>query len=68
MKQLWGLPPALDMDYEKRVHEAMREIHRAGLGGIRARSERWRPGGGAGRMLHCEIGARVSMLDSDHRT
>ena len=24
--QLWGLPPALDMAYEKRVHEAMREI------------------------------------------
>ena len=29
--QLWGLPPALDMDYEKRVHEAMREIVAAGL-------------------------------------
>ena len=27
----WGLPPALDMDYEKRVHDAMREIARAGL-------------------------------------
>ncbi|NDJ12882.1 MAG: phosphoribosylformylglycinamidine synthase subunit PurL [Acidobacteriia bacterium] len=24
--QLWGLPPALDMGYERRVHEAMREI------------------------------------------
>ena len=24
--QLWGMPPALDMDYEKRVHDAMREI------------------------------------------
>ena len=23
---VWGLPPALDMDYEKRVHEAVREI------------------------------------------
>ena len=29
--QSWGLPPALDMDYEKRVHDAMREIVRAGL-------------------------------------
>ena len=27
----WGLPPALDMDYEKRVHQAIREIVRAGL-------------------------------------
>jgi phosphoribosylformylglycinamidine synthase len=26
--QLWGLPPRLDMDYEKRVHEAVREIVR----------------------------------------
>jgi phosphoribosylformylglycinamidine synthase subunit PurL len=25
--KLWGLPPALDMAYEKRVHEAIREIH-----------------------------------------
>jgi phosphoribosylformylglycinamidine synthase II len=31
LKQLWGLPPALDMDYEKRVHEAMREIVAQGL-------------------------------------
>ena len=29
--QTWGLPPALDMDYEKRVHDAMREIVRAAL-------------------------------------
>jgi phosphoribosylformylglycinamidine synthase len=26
LKQMWGVPPALDMDYEKRVHQAMREI------------------------------------------
>ncbi|HXJ42431.1 MAG TPA: AIR synthase related protein, partial [Bryobacteraceae bacterium] len=31
LDQLWGLPPALDMDYEKRVHQAMREIAAAGL-------------------------------------
>jgi phosphoribosylformylglycinamidine synthase II len=31
LKQLWGLPPALDMDYEKRVQAAMREIAAAGL-------------------------------------
>jgi phosphoribosylformylglycinamidine synthase II len=29
--ELWGLPPALDMAYEKRVHDAMREIHSQGL-------------------------------------
>src|SRR5262249_49865186 len=26
LKQLWGQPPALDMDYEKRVHDAIRAI------------------------------------------
>ncbi|HOK48136.1 MAG TPA: AIR synthase related protein, partial [Bryobacteraceae bacterium] len=29
--KVWGLPPALDMDYEKRVQAAMREIAAAGL-------------------------------------
>ena len=31
LKQLWGLPPALDMDREKRVQAAVREAVRAGL-------------------------------------
>ena len=31
LKQLWGLPPALDMEYEKRVQTAVREIVEAGL-------------------------------------
>ncbi|MGH9722196.1 MAG: AIR synthase related protein, partial [Bryobacteraceae bacterium] len=31
LKQLWGLPPALDMDYEKRVQAATREIVTTGL-------------------------------------
>ncbi len=31
LNALWGLPPALDMDYEKRVHQAIREIVAAGL-------------------------------------
>ena len=31
LNELWGLPPVLDMDYEKRVHDAMREIVAAGL-------------------------------------
>jgi phosphoribosylformylglycinamidine (FGAM) synthase-like enzyme len=31
LNSLWGLPPALDMDYEKRVQQAIREIVEAGL-------------------------------------
>jgi phosphoribosylformylglycinamidine synthase subunit PurL len=31
LNALWGLPPALDMDYEKHVHQAIREIVAAGL-------------------------------------
>jgi phosphoribosylformylglycinamidine synthase len=31
LNQMWGLPPALDMDYEKRVQSAIREIVNAGL-------------------------------------
>ena len=31
LQQLWGQPPALDMEYEKRVHDAMREIVAEGL-------------------------------------
>jgi phosphoribosylformylglycinamidine synthase II len=31
LKQLWGLPPALDLDYERRVQAAIREIVGAGL-------------------------------------
>jgi phosphoribosylformylglycinamidine synthase len=31
LKNLWGLPPALDMAYEKRVQSAIREIVNAGL-------------------------------------
>jgi phosphoribosylformylglycinamidine synthase len=31
LQTLWGLPPALDMEYEKRVQETVREIVAAGL-------------------------------------
>ena len=31
LRSLWGLPPALDMEYEKRLHRAMREIAGAEL-------------------------------------
>src|SRR6185369_9930960 len=31
LDKMWGLPPALDMDYEKRVHSAIREAIAQGL-------------------------------------
>ena len=31
LKTVWGLPPALDMDYEKRVHNAIRQVVQDGL-------------------------------------
>ena len=31
LKSLWGLPPALDMDYEKRVQQTIRDVIGAGL-------------------------------------
>ena len=31
LNNMWGLPPALDMDYEKRVQAAIREIVNEGL-------------------------------------
>jgi phosphoribosylformylglycinamidine synthase len=31
LRTMWGLPPGLDMHYEKRVHAAIREVVRAGL-------------------------------------
>jgi phosphoribosylformylglycinamidine synthase len=31
LNKMWGLPPALDMDYEKRVHSAIREVIAQGL-------------------------------------
>ena len=42
--KMWGLPPALDMDYEKRVHGAIREVITARAGRICARCGRWRSG------------------------
>jgi phosphoribosylformylglycinamidine synthase len=33
LKQLWGMPPALDMEYEKRVQAAARDIAQARLAG-----------------------------------
>jgi phosphoribosylformylglycinamidine synthase len=64
VKQLWGLPPALDMAYEKRVHDAMRAIHEAGLA---ESAHDVSDGGLAVAVAECcsaEVGARLQ-LDSD---
>jgi phosphoribosylformylglycinamidine synthase len=67
-KQLWGLPPALDMEREKRVQEAIREIVAAGLA---ESAHDLSDGGLAVALAECcmgpaEIGAQID-LDSDLR-
>ena len=68
LTRLWGLPPALDMDYEKRVHEAMREILAEGLA---ESAHDLSDGGLAVALAECSfgqagIGAQLD-LDSDLR-
>jgi phosphoribosylformylglycinamidine synthase len=68
VKQLWGLPPALDMEYEKRVHDAMREILAEGLA---ESAHDLSDGGLAVAVAECsfgaaEIGAQLD-VDSDLR-
>jgi len=64
LKSLWGLPPALDMDIEKRVQQAIREIVGAGL----AESAHDLSGGGLAVTLAeasfgpAEVGARIQIL------
>ena len=62
----WGLPPALDMDYEKRVHSAIRKIVTEGLsesahdlsdGGLAVALAESSFGG---------IGARITLPASEH--
>ncbi len=69
-KELWGLPPALDMDYEKRVHDAMREIVAARLaesahdlsdGGLAVAAAECSLGG-VGAALHLESDLPAEML------
>ena len=47
LNDLWGLPPQLDLEYEKRVHDCIREILAEGTGRIGPRSERRRSCSGA---------------------
>jgi phosphoribosylformylglycinamidine synthase len=67
-KQLWGLPPALDLDRERRVQSAIREIVAAGLA---ESAHDLSDGGLAVALAECsfgpaEIGAQID-IDSDLR-
>jgi phosphoribosylformylglycinamidine synthase len=67
LNKMWGLPPELDMDYEKRVQAAMREIVEAGLA---ESAHDLGDGGLAVALAECSgggIGAHVS-LDGDLRS
>jgi len=68
VKQLWGLPPELDMKREKKVHEAMRAIVAEGLADS---AHDLADGGLAVALAECsfgpaEIGAQID-VDSDLR-
>ena len=66
--KLWGLPPALDMEREKRVHEAMIRIVEEGLA---ESAHDLSDGGLAVALAECSFGAAgigaVLNLDSDLR-
>ena len=51
LNDMWGLPPALDMDYEKTVQTAIREMVTGGHVESAHDLSRWRPGGRAGRIV-----------------
>ena len=68
LKEVWGLPPALDMDLERRVQAAIREVIAEGLA---ESAHDVSDGGLAVALAECsfggaEIGAQVD-LDSDPR-
>jgi phosphoribosylformylglycinamidine synthase len=66
--KLWGIPPRLDMGYEKRVHDAMREVVSAGL----AESAHDLSEGGLavtlGECCTTEFGAKVTVASSGSTT
>jgi phosphoribosylformylglycinamidine synthase II len=55
LDKLWGLPPALDMDYEKRVQRAMRQI--AAEAGLAESAHDLSDGGLAVALAECSFGA-----------
>jgi len=64
LKQLWGLPPALDLDREKRVQSAIREIVAEGLA---ESAHDLSDGGLAVALAECsfgptEIGAQIDLV------
>ncbi len=61
---MWGLPPALDMDYEKRVQAAMREIVDAGLA---ESAHDLGDGGLAVALAECSLGHRRGRSVAPHR-
>ena len=66
LNSLWGLPPKLDMEFEKRVHSATREIVRSNLA---AAAHDLSDGGLAVALAECSfagVGAEVN-LSSDLR-
>jgi len=67
LKQLWGMPPVLDMDYEKRVQAAIRDVVRQGLADA---AHDLSDGGLAVALAECGfphgVGAEID-LDSDLR-
>jgi phosphoribosylformylglycinamidine synthase len=63
VNSLWGLPPGLDMDYEKRVQQAIREIISAG---VAESAHDISDGGFAVALAECcfgplEVGAAISL-------
>jgi phosphoribosylformylglycinamidine (FGAM) synthase-like enzyme len=65
LNQLWGLPPQLDLAYEKRVHDCVREILAAGLA---ESAHDLSDGGLAVALSECctgEIGAQVTLSPAE---
>jgi phosphoribosylformylglycinamidine synthase II len=63
--ELWGLPPQLDMDYEERVHHAIRALIEAGL--VESAHD-LSDGGLAVALSECctsELGAKVTVPSAD---
>lgn len=60
LDQLWGLPPALDLDYEKRVHAGIREIVTSG---IAESAHDLADGGLAVALAECSMGGMGAAID-----
>jgi phosphoribosylformylglycinamidine synthase len=62
LRQLWGLPPALDMEYERRVQSAIREIVTEGLADS---AHDLSDGGLAVALAECSYGGVGARIDLD---